>query len=90
MANTTPNNTPTVEDDQLYIEDVLTDDYVVNSVLKQLAAILEMLEDHLTLAYTEDTVYASTLRDGIEDTLDTTFEALQDYVNDRNAAIHTE
>ena len=79
-----------MEEDLITEEDVLEEDYVVRAVLKQLAAMLEMLDEHLTLGYNEDRIYACTLRDGIEDVIETTFEEIKDFVDDSNASMFTE
>ena len=79
-----------MEEDLITEEDVLEEDYVVRMVLKQLAATLEMLDEHLTLGYNEDRSYACTLRDSIEDTIEATFEEIKEFVNDSNASMFTE
>ena len=76
--------------DLLTIEEVLEEDYVVRSVLKQLAAMHEMLEEHEVLGYSENTEYATTLKEDIKRTLDNLFVGLHTYVDDMNAAICTE
>lgn len=91
MAKATENTKPEAfEDDLFTVEDVLSEDYVVQMLLKQLSSMLEALEEHLVLNYQEDCVYACTLRDGIENTIEATFVDIKDYVDDYNARLFTE
>lgn len=78
------------DDDLLTVEDVLSEDYVVQMMLKQLSTMLEALEEHLVLYYQEDCVYACTLRDGIENLIEAVFTDVKDHVDDYNARTFTE